>query len=350
MPKYLLAVLVLLSLSSPCLADGDSSQPAKPPITPEDLRNVFRDLDRQDTSPASALDVKDQQRSPTKPATAQLSSLINKLTNSTKIEGDTLLENLARQVDTLKNKVVIERASLLATQSPRKVRVLGSKTIFNYSDTAIFEITSAIDHVTDVQLKPGESLKAVPTAGDVLRWHIDLMTSGTAPNEVTHLIIKPQETDIETNLVVTTDQRVYQLHLKSGSFHMPVVGWNYPEDFAVNLKDAIKKEEPKGWDIFEGNRCYSYKIRGDYDWKPITVFDDGVKTVIEMPRAIRTSEKPVLYVLDDDDEPMPVNYRAKGNLYIVDRLFKEAELRVGVKHKVTIRFDDGKTWLERLFS
>lgn len=281
---------------------------------------------------------------------SELNDLISKLTKETKVESDSLLDNLAKEVDALKKKIVVERASLLATQSPKNVKVLGSKTIFNYSDGGLYEITSATDHVTDIQLKSGESLKTTPTAGDVVRWNIGIMTSGKAPNEVTHLIIKPLEENIETNLIVTTDEHVYQLRLKSGSFHTPSVSWNYPEDFDAKLKDAIKKEESEELTVNPSKLNHPYKVEGDYDWKPISVFDDGSKTFIQMPSTLRVSEKPLLFILNEDDESMLVNYRVKGDLYIVDRLFKEAELRIGTDNKISIRFDDGKNWLERLFS
>lgn len=281
---------------------------------------------------------------------SELNELLSKLTKETKVENDSLLENLAKQVDTLKNKAIIERASLLATQSPKNVKVLGSKTIFNYSDGGLYEVTSATNHVTDIQLKAGESLKTVPTAGDVVRWNIGVMTSGKAPNEVTHLIIKPLEENIETNLIVTTDEHVYQLRLKSDGFHTPSVSWNYPEDFNAQLKDVIKKEEAEEPTVNPSKLRHSYKIIGDYDWKPISVFDDGNKTFIQMPSTLRVSEKPLFFILNEDDEAMLVNYRVKGDLYVVDRLFKEAELRVGTDNNISIRFDDGKNWLERLFS
>lgn len=76
------------------------------------------------------------------------------------------LETLATEVDELRSKLVVEKASLLALQSPRRVKVTGSKTVFNYLDTAVYEVTSSVDHVTDIQLKQGETLTTPPTSGD----------------------------------------------------------------------------------------------------------------------------------------------------------------------------------------
>ena len=57
-------------------------------------------------------------------------------------------------------------------------------------------------------------------------------------------------------------------------------------------------------------------------------FDDGRKTFLLMPERIKTSEAPVLYVLRNN-QPSVINYRIKERYYIIDRLVKEIELRVG---------------------
>ena len=282
-------------------------------------------------------------------SSAELNAMVSKITSATKIEKGTLLDDLASQVDALKNKMAIEKTTLLATQSPRKVKVTGAKTLFNYRDTAIYEVTSAIDHVTDVQLKPGETITTPPSAGDTVRWNIGVMKSGQGAEEVTHLIIKPLDEDVETNLVVTTDAHVYQLHLKSGSFHMPAVAWTYPEDFEAKVHDFLKRDESQEPTIRPEELRFTYEISGtNYDWKPVRVFDDGKKTFIQMPKSMRVTDAPALFLIEEGSDPLLVNYRVKGDYYIVDRLFENAELRVGQRRKISIEFDDGKNWLQRV--
>jgi type IV secretion system protein VirB9 len=58
------------------------------------------------------------------------------------------------------------------------------------------------------------------------------------------------------------------------------------------------------------------------------VFDDGQKTYIEMSLSVKSSEAPALFVMEGSD-PLLVNYRVKGDFYIVDRLFDRAQLRIG---------------------
>lgn len=343
-------ILLFLFLIAPLPAIASDELPnEETQVTPEFIKASLDEASKD----YEALKIKKERvesEVTTKLSGDDINALMSKLTSATKIEKGTLLEDLAEQVDALKNRVVIERTSALATQSPRKVRVSGSKTIFNYKDTAIYEVTSAVDHVTDIQLKPGESLTTAPTAGDTVRWSVGVMKSGIIPNEVTHLIIKPLDEDIETNLVITTDSHVYQLRLKSGSFHMPVVSWNYPEDFEEKIRQALKRDEVQEATIRPDDLRFSYDIDGDdYSWKPVRVFDDGVKTFIQMPQKMRVTDAPALFLLEDESEPLLVNYRVKGDYYIVDRLFERAELRAGPKRKIRIELDDGKNWFERTF-
>ena len=64
------------------------------------------------------------------------------------------------------------------------------------------------------------------------------------------------------------------------------------------------------------------------EWRPLAVFDDGHQVFIEMPPIISKIEAPPLFVSGPEGAEM-VNYRVRGNFYIVDRLFQRAELKLG---------------------
>ncbi len=82
----------------------------------------------------------------------------------------------------------------------------------------------------------------------------------------------------------------------------------------------------------------SYAITGDNPpWKPVRAFDDGHKVCIEFPRRIDQGEAPPLFVVGADGGSELVNYRMRGNYYIVDRLFAAAELRLGTKPQQVVR-------------
>ncbi|TIO48499.1 MAG: P-type conjugative transfer protein TrbG, partial [Mesorhizobium sp.] len=73
-------------------------------------------------------------------------------------------------------------------------------------------------------------------------------------------------------------------------------------------------------------------------------FDDGSKVYIEFPRRIDQGEAPPLFIVGADGSSELVNYRVRGNYYIVDRLFAAAELRLGTKRQQVIRISriDGR--------
>lgn len=75
------------------------------------------------------------------------------------------------------------------------------------------------------------------------------------------------------------------------------------------------------------------------------VFNDGRKTIIEMPGTMEQTEAPTLLVVRReggifrDEETVMVNYRVQGNRYIVDTVFDRAILIAGVggsQDRVTI--------------
>ncbi len=67
------------------------------------------------------------------------------------------------------------------------------------------------------------------------------------------------------------------------------------------------------------------------DWMPLRVFTDGHKTYIAFPASVSsgTVEAPPLFVLSPKGDVQLVNYRQRGNYYIVDQVIQRGELRLG---------------------
>ena len=82
-------------------------------------------------------------------------------------------------------------------------------------------------------------------------------------------------------------------------------------------------------------------IKGDSpNWRPTRVFDDGAKTYIQFPKDLSVSEAPPLFVTERKGKTANlVNYRVKGDYYVVDRLFDAAELRLGEKDQMIVRIE-----------
>jgi type IV secretory pathway VirB9-like protein len=86
---------------------------------------------------------------------------------------------------------------------------------------------------------------------------------------------------------------------------------------------------------------FSYAVSGPkLPWKPVRAFDDGTHIYIQMPATTKSSEAPALLVAAGDGSEM-VNYRVRGDYYVVDKLFDQAVLVPGVgreQDRVSIRY------------
>lgn len=256
---------------------------------------------------------------------------------------DQLIVELKQEIEDLKSMARVNHIVASATQEPSAAPNLGGKIIYRYTENDIYKVHAGLDRITDIQLQPGEKLINQPVSGDTVRWKLGVTQSGTGDSEVVHIILKPLESGIETNVLVTTDKHVYHLHTAvSDDWYMPAVAWHYPQEEA-ELKAMIAQQEQENAATFEEISIspeqlgFDYEVEGDrYAWTPLRVFDDGVKTYLQMAPAVRVTEAPAFFVIEEDDEPALVNYRVKGDYYIVDRLFEQAQLRVGAEKVVKI--------------
>jgi type IV secretion system protein VirB9 len=208
-------------------------------------------------------------------------------------------------------------------------------------------------HVCDVALQPGEQVNSV-NVGDNVRWSIEPALTGSGADEVQHVIIKPREVGLETSLVVATNRRAYYLRLRSHKTrYMPQVAFSYPEDSAVKFdllkarqqREVKEKTIPQTHDYLP-KLSFEYDVSGQAAWKPVRVYNDGARTVIEMPPTITQTEAPILLVvrkeggLFTEAEEVLVNYSLQGHRYIVDTIFEKAVLVAGVgshQDRVTIQ-------------
>lgn len=237
----------------------------------------------------------------------------------------------------------VRAAGAAATREPRREDYRGAIQSYAYAEGAIYRLVAAPGHVTEIALEPGEALLAV-AAGDTARWTVGDTVSGAGEAQRTHIMIKPLASGLNTNLIITTDRRVYHLALSStAGTAMPAIRWTYPDDALLAIKRAAASaREPAmargggGVDVAAFN--FGYRIRGDRaPWRPLRAFDDGRQTFIEFPPTLAQGEAPPLFITGEGDKPELVNYRVSGRFYIVDRLFERAELRLGTKRQLVVR-------------
>ena len=207
-------------------------------------------------------------------------------------------------------------------------------------------------YVTDIILEPGEFVTGIHP-GDTSRWAFVPGEVGEGNNRQTSVLVKPLMADISTNLIIMTTRRRYHVDLvSSAENYMPSVSFTYPEDgmrqwdnFINARRDEGKNETviETGYQINPEDLHLNYSIEGNDNlrWKPIAVYDDGIKTYIRFSErsTIRSVEAPVFVVFERRREII-VNYRWAQDMMIIDRVFDVGGLIVGAgaaQSRVTIR-------------
>ena len=206
--------------------------------------------------------------------------------------------------------------------------------IFNYG-ASLPSIVCAPLMVCDLALEAGEVVNDIHI-GDAVRWRISPATSGSGNDLTTHVIIKPTDAALATNLLITTDRRTYVLKLISRQKDwMARVAFSYPEDsdkewqnyFAQHSLPVKLERENETTHALD----FNYKIIGDNPkWKPVRAYIQGDKTIIEFPKNFGSSEAPALVALSTNNQTQLVNYRVQDNLFVVDKIIDKAALSSGV--------------------
>ena len=235
----------------------------------------------------------------------------------------------------------IEAANRQALREPSASAYLNATQVYPWSNGALYRLYAAPGTVSDIALQPGETLISV-AAGDTLRWVIGDTASGAGAARRAHILVKPSEPDLRTNLVITTDRRVYRVELESSAGPaMAAMSWTYPEEELLALRcqeAALAAAAPVAEGIAVERLNFSYAVEGDRPWwRPVRAFDDGRQVFIEFPPSLGASEAPPLFVIGASGKAELVNYRLRGRYYVVDRLFAAAELRLGEKRQQVVR-------------
>ena len=247
----------------------------------------------------------------------------------------------AAQAETKPPAGRVAAATRAALREPSAPGFVNAVQVYPYAEGAIYRLFTAPERVSDIMLQPGETLVSV-AAGDTVRWIVGDTTSGSGEAKRVHILVKPFAAGLRTNLVITTDRRAYRLQLESTpAAAMAAIAWTFPQDALLALQKAradVEAAAPVAAGLQLEALRFGYAISGDNPpWRPLRAFDDGRQTFIEFPAAIAVGEAPPLFLVGAKGEAELVNYRMRGRFYVVDRLFKAAELRLGQREQQVVR-------------
>jgi type IV secretion system protein VirB9 len=237
----------------------------------------------------------------------------------------------------------VRRANATARVQPIRRGYMNAIQRYPFAEGALYQLYATPGQVTDIALQEGEQLVGAGpiAAGDTARWIIGDTVSGVGATRRVHILVKPTQDDIGTNLVINTDRRTYHLELHgTPSTYMASISWTYPHDALFALQGTVEREArdlPAASSIDLEAINFDYRITGDMAvWRPVRVFDDGRQVMIEFPRDIGAGEMPPLFVGGAGGSTELVNYRVQGRYMVVDRLFASAELRLGDRKTKTV--------------
>jgi type IV secretion system protein TrbG len=203
-------------------------------------------------------------------------------------------------------------------------------------------IAASTFELTVISLEVGENIANV-SSGDPLRWSYSIAYSGVNQARQAHVMVKPTQENISTDLVITTDQRLYTLKLVStvdGKYARNISFW-YPQEMQAYWRDYNAKQKQKitqettvanlsNLNINQLNFAYRLSHSGWRApvWMPVRVFDDGVHTYIQFSPIISSRDIPALFIQKGNEQEL-VNYRFKPPYFIVDKIFERAVLIMG---------------------
>src|SRR2546423_10420405 len=193
---------------------------------------------------------------------------------------------------------------------------------FVYGERTLPTLACAPLFVCDLALESGETIVNV-AVGDSVRWLIAPASSGAVDRSTAHLLIKPVDVGLHTNLVVTTNRRAYAMLLVSrASDPLLRVAFTYPQSIqqtfaavrlqgkSTRVREAFSKTAAEKMD-------FAYRVSGDRRLQPLRVFNDGTRTIVQMPVTLR--QLPVLFAMESNGRDVLVNYRfTAGHAYVID--------------------------------
>jgi type IV secretion system protein VirB9 len=214
-----------------------------------------------------------------------------------------------------------ERAGLIAASRwiarPLRPR-LDEDGVVHFAGRGQVFVVTAVNHVTDIALAPGEIIAPPLHVGDEADWKFHPATSGTGRRTTQHVLVKPIDAGLSSNLVIETNRRTISVALTSRrSDYMPLVALDLPDDDTDKGWTTAAKFQPAGTASSSAAVAASpcdqepvippdqFRISGDtVTWRPLQAYvvstPVGLKTCIDFPSGISSEDLPALLALADD--------------------------------------------------
>lgn len=262
---------------------------------------------------------------------------------------------------------------------------LGSITSYRFGESEPV-LTCTVLRACVIELETVEALVDDPIAGDQARWIITTARTGRG-GASTLVIVKPKACDVTTNLVLSTDRRIYDLDLDSPPCSARAtnpkraytrhIRFSYPnesngltgsptrESTLVEIADSVPKRSAELPGVESANQSDTvwntrYRVVRDsrgpfgllgrkdaaFPWQPTRIADDGAHVYVTLPALARKYPAPVLYALEDDGSRTIVNYNVRDSVIVTDRLLKRGVLVIPSGEEEQTLVFENRAWYE----
>jgi P-type conjugative transfer protein TrbG len=179
--------------------------------------------------------------------------------------------------------------------------------------------------VCDIVLDPGETILAMAT-GDSVRWILNTVMSGRDA-DTPHVLVKPTDFGLRTNLIISTDRRVcYVILVSVRHDYQYHARFYYPIADVAHITQSMP-DDGDGPNVDVEHVDTAYRISGDRHVAPLRVLNDGVHTYIQMPKS--ATDLPVVYTVAPDGSDALINYRFRHSMFVVDGVPNKLVLVLG---------------------
>ena len=282
------------------------------------------------------------------------------LLTATILAGTLLSTTPAMANDGGKGKVVVTKKETKKNTSSniitgKQEAVKRTSTIFNYAEDNVYEIYTKADFITTIKLEADEDILYI-VGGNTEAFLIDQTRGGKDGSSLVY--IKPLFEDLDTNIVITTDKRVYFFYVKtSKTIFNSMVRFQYPyereivayaNEMALNKLNnpapiEVKNNETLPSISIIGNEKIDlkYNIKSNNAIAPDLVYNNGLKTYVRLKKGIQ--EMPILEVIGADGKVETVNMRVDERdgykFFIIDKIVTKGQLKLGKETAVFERMN-----------
>lgn len=196
-----------------------------------------------------------------------------------------------------------------------------------YNENEIYKFVGHYDYQSVIEFESGEEIVTI-SMGNSVTWQV--VPSGN------RIFIKPVQQDALTNMTVVTNKRTYHFELHAEEADQDEGGINAPGMVFVlrfiygrgagiavsNYIDSVPDPmlEPEKYN-------FNYSLTGAEEIAPIRIFDDGEFTYFEFRD--KNAEIPAFFLVHGDGSESIINFRARGDFIVVERVGAQFTLRHG---------------------